>query len=146
VQRLVGVSLLVAAAGLGAPTGLTERALAQTPAETSGDPRVMSFAWTLYPRMWAELDLHLAAAAEAMAEITVEGGEVSWNLHTHASEAPTSYAVLAHGVTAGTTVRCAPDTPGLYSYLFGNDRRQSPVRIRVQLRLTGDARLLAVKP
>jgi hypothetical protein len=129
------------------PAGFTEPTAAPAPAAPPGDPRVLSFAWTLYPRMWAEVDLRLAAAAEAVAEITVDGGEVSWNLHTHASEAPASaYTVLAQGVAARTTVRCAPDAPGLYSYLFGNDRGSAPVRIRIELRLTGDARLLAVKP
>lgn len=142
VRPSVGALLLAAVVAMGAFP-----AVAQAPAAPPGDLRVLSFAWTLYPRMWAELDLRLATAAEAVAEITVDGGEVSWNLHSHASEAPTSaYTVLAQGVTARTTVRCAPDAPGLYSYLFGNDRGSTPVRIRIELRLTGDARLLAVKP
>ena len=107
----------------------------------------MSFAWTLYPRMWAELDLRLAAGAEAVAEITAEGGDVSWNLHSHPPDAPpTAFVMLAQGVAARATVRCAPDTPGLYSYLFGNDRNPGPVRLRIELRLTGEGRLEAVKP
>ena len=87
----------------------------------------MTFAWTLYPRMWAELDLRMLAAAEAVAEITVEGGEVSWNLHAHPPDTPLSaYQVLAQGVAARAIVHCAPDAPGLYSYLFSNDRGDRP--------------------
>ena len=122
-------------------------AIAQAPAGAPGEPRTMVFSWTLYPRMWAELDLRLAAGAEAVAEITVEGGDVSWNLHTHPADAPpAAYVLLAQGVAARTTIRCAPDAPGLYSYLFGNDRGAGPMRLRVELRLVGDARLEAVKP
>jgi hypothetical protein len=107
----------------------------------------MTFAWTLYPRMWAEVDLRLAAGAEAVAEVTAEGGEVSWNLHAHPADAPpTAFVTLARGVAARATVRCAPDAPGLYSYLFGNDGSAGPVRLRLELRLTGEGRLEAVKP
>ena len=147
------MALLAAAVGLGAPSpgaraaGPTRPALAQAAPGAPGEARVMTFAWTLYPRMWAELDLRMVAPAEAVAEITAEGGEVSWNLHVHPPDAPlTTYQVLAQGVAARATVRCAPDAPGLYSYLFGNDRSGKPVRLRVELRLTGDARLEAVKP
>ncbi len=146
------MTLLGAAVGLGAPSsgasagGPAPPTIAQVPAVEPGDARVMTFTWTLYPRMWAELDLRLAATAEAVAEIRVDGGEVSWNLHVHPPDKPTVYEVLAQGVGAEATVRCAPAAPGLYSYLFGNDRGQGPVRLRVELRLTGDARLEAVKP
>jgi hypothetical protein len=153
VRRRVGASLLAAIVGLGAPLpaapegGFPDRTTAQAPAEAPGDARHMSFEWTLYPRMWAEVDLRLGASAAAVAEITVDGGEVSWNLHTHPSDAaPSVFQLLAQGVATRTTVRCAPETPGLYSYLFGNDRGAGPVRVRVEIRLTGDARLLAVKP
>ena len=99
------------------------------------------------PRMWAELDLRLAAGAEAVAEITAEGGDVSWNLHSHPPEAPpTAFVMLAQGVASRATVRCAPDAPGQYSYLFGNDRNAGPVRVRIELTLTGEGRLEAVKP
>jgi hypothetical protein len=153
VRRLVVVALLAAAVGLGAPSsgaraaGPARPTLAQAPAGAPGGARVMTFAWTLYPRMWAELDLRMVGTAEAVAEISVEGGQVSWNLHTHPPDAPLSaYQVLAQGVAARATVRCAPEAPGLYSYLFGNDRADRPVRLRVELHLTGDARLEAVKP
>ena len=153
VRRLVGVTLLGVGVGLGAPSsgvsagGPARPAIAQVPAVEPGDARVMTFTWTLYPRMWAELDLRLAATAEAVAEIRVDGGEVSWNLHVHPPDKPfTAYEVLAQGVGAQATVRCTPAAPGLYSYLFGNDHGQSPVRLHIELRLTGDARLEAVKP
>ena len=102
----------------------------------------MAFSWTLYPKMWAEIDLRLAAGAETVAEVTAEGGEVSWNLHAHPADgAPAAFVVLAQGSAARTTVRCLPDAPGLYSYLFANDRGPGPLRLRIELRLTGDARL-----
>ena len=82
-----------------------------------------------------------------MAEITAEGGEVSWNLHRHPVESsPATFVILAQGAAARATVRCAPDAPGFYSYLFGNDRNPGPVRLRIELKLSGDARLEAVKP
>jgi hypothetical protein len=152
VRRLVSVTLLGAAVGLGLPAssvpagGPARPTIAQVPVVEPGDTRVMTFAWTLYPRMWAELDLRLAATAEAVAEIWVDGGEVSWNLHVHPPDKPTVFEVLAQGVGAQATVRCTPAAPGLYSYLFGNDRGQGPVRLRIELKLTGDARLEAVKP
>jgi hypothetical protein len=97
--------------------------------------------------MWAEIDLRLAAGAETVAEVTAEGGEVSWNLHVHPVEAsPTTFVTLGEGVAGRATVRCAPDSDGRYSYLFGNDRNAGPVRLHVELRLSGDARLEAVKP
>lgn len=121
--------------------------LAQTPAGTPDAPRSMVFSWTLYPRMWAEIDLRLTAGAEAVAEVTAEGGEVSWNLHSHpVEESPATFVVLAQGAAARATVRCAPDAPGFYSYLFGNDRTPGTVRLRIELRLSGDARLLGIKP
>jgi hypothetical protein len=107
----------------------------------------MSFAWTLYPRMWAEVDLRLAAGAQAVAEVAADGGEVSWNLHAHPThQPPTDFVVLAQGVASRATVRCAPDAPGLYSFLFSNDRNAGPVRIRIELRLTGEGRVETVKP
>ena len=139
----VGLGALSSGASAGGPA---RPAIAQIPAVEPGAARVMTFTWTLYPRMWAELDLRLAATAEAVAEIRVDGGEVSWNLHAHPPDKPTAYEVLAQGVGAQATVRCAPDAPGLYSYLFANDRGQGPVRLRIELKLTGDARLEAVKP
>ncbi len=115
--------------------------------EPGDAPRVMSFSWTLYPRMWAELDLRLAAGAQAVAEVTADGGDVSWNLHSHPPDAPpTAFVTLAQGVASRATIRCAPDAPGQYSYLFGNDRNAGPVRVRIELRLTGEGRLEAVKP
>jgi len=145
--------MLVALAGLGGPwpvapaTRLTDPALAQAPAGEHGDARVMTFAWTLYPKMWAELDLRLAAGAETVAEVTTEGGEVSWNLHAHPPDAaPGAVVVLAQGSAVRATVRCVPSAPGLYSYLFANDREEGTLRVRIELRLTGDARLEAIKP
>jgi hypothetical protein len=121
-------------------------AQAETPA-SPGVPRVMAFSWTLYPRMWAEIDLRLAAGAEAVAEVIAEGGVVRWNLHVHPSDtAPAAFVTLAQGVTASETIRCAPEGSGRYSYLFENDGNAGPLRLRVQLRLTGDAHLDAVKP
>lgn len=128
-------------------SGGADSMVAQAPAESPGAPRVMRFQWTLYPRMWAELDLRLAAGAEAVAEVVAEGGEVSWNLHLHPLDAPpTAVVMLAQGVGPRATVRCAPDAPGQYSYLFGNDRNAGPVRLRIELTLTGEGRLEAVKP
>jgi len=147
------VSVLATLAGLAVPSPMPRAAgppgstIAQTPAVSTGAPRVMTFTWTLYPRMWAELDLRLSAGAEAVAEVWVEGGEVSWNLHAHPPDAPpTAFVTLAQGVAVRATVRCAPDAPGLYSYLFGNDGNAGPVRLRIELRLTGEVRLEAVKP
>jgi hypothetical protein len=122
-------------------------ALAQAPGAAPDAPRTMSFSWTLYPRMWAEVDLRFAAGAEAVAEITAEGGEVSWNLHSHPDEkSPATFVVLAKGAAARVTVPSAPATPGFYSYLFGNDRGAGTVRLRVELTLKGDIRLLDVRP
>jgi hypothetical protein len=107
----------------------------------------MTFAWTLYPRMWAELDLRLAAGAEAVAEVATEGGDVSWNLHAHPPDAPPeAFVTLAQGLAARATVRCAPDAPGVYSYLFKNDGDAGPVRLRIELRLIGEGRLEAIRP
>ena len=107
----------------------------------------MSFSWTLYPRMWAEVDLRFATGAGAVAEITAEGGEVSWNLHAHPVESsPTTFVVLARGAGARVTVPFTPSAPGFYSYLFGNDRESGPVRLRIELTLSGDVRLEGIKP
>jgi hypothetical protein len=107
----------------------------------------MAFTWTLYPKMWAEIDLRLAAGAEAVAEVTAEGGEVSWNLHVHPFEAlPTTFVTLGKGAATRATVRCAPDADGHYSYLFENDRNADPLRLRIELKLSGDARLEGVRP
>jgi hypothetical protein len=122
-------------------------ALAQTSVGTPDAPRIMVFSWTLYPGMWAEIDIRLAAGAEAVAEVTAGGGEVSWNLHSHpVEESPATFVILAQGAAARATVRCAPDAPGFYSYLFGNDRNPGTVRLHIELRLSGDARLVGVKP
>ena len=127
--------------------GPVDPRVVQAPPGAAGAPRVMSFAWTLYPRMWAEIDLRLAAGAEAVAEVTVDGGDVSWNLHSHPPDAPpTAFVMLAQGVASRATLRCAPDAPGQYSYLVGNDRNAGPVRVRIELTLTGEGRLEAVKP
>jgi hypothetical protein len=154
VRRILLRSAIVALAAIGVPseaagaTGQPDLPLAQAETPASPDvPRVMAFSWTLYPRMWAEIDLRLAAGAEAVAEVTTEGGEVRWNLHVHPSDtAPAAFVTLAQGVTASETIRCAPEGSGRYSYLFENDGNAGPLRLRVQLRLTGDARLDAVKP
>ncbi len=135
------LAALVAAGAAGAPGSALAQALAP------GAPRTMSFSWTLYPRMWAEVDLRFAADAEAVAEITAEGGEVSWNLHSHPDEkSPATFVVLGKGVGARVTVPCAPETTGVYSYLFGNDRGAGTVKLRIDLRLKGDVRLLDVRP
>ncbi|HEX2481822.1 MAG TPA: hypothetical protein VHQ69_08085 [Methylomirabilota bacterium] len=154
-RRILLGSAIVALAAIGSPPavaaagGRPDRMVAQVeaPAASPDVPRVMAFSWTLYPRMWAEIDLRLAAGAEAVAEVVAEGGEVRWNLHVHPSDtAPAAFVTLAQGVTASETIRCAPEGSGRYSYLFENDGNAGPVRLRVQLRLTGDARLDAVKP
>ena len=59
---------------------------------------------------------------------------------------PVVFVTLAQGVASRATVRCAPDAPGQYSYLFGNDRNAGPVRLRIELRLAGEGRVEAVKP
>jgi hypothetical protein len=149
VRRLgAGLVLLlagpVAAAGPIPPAAPAPRAVVQGPADEAA--RAATFGWTLYPGMWAELDLRIGPGGEAVADVLVEGGAVSWDLHTHPGDAPGSAFVRLEGGTAQrATVRCAPATPGWYSYLFRNagpDR----LRVRVELRLTGDARLAAVKP
>jgi hypothetical protein len=143
---LTAIASSSAAAGRPGPTG-AEPALAQGPAVPPDGQRVMAFTWTLYPKMWAEIDLRLAAGAEVVAEVTAEGGEVSWNLHLHPVEAPpTTFVTLGKGAATRATVRCAPDADGRYSYLFENDGGAGPVRLRIELRLSGDARLEAIKP
>ena len=128
-------------------TGLSTPALAQTPAATPEAPRTMSFSWTLYPKMWAEVDLRVVAGAEVMAEVSTEGGEVTWNLHAHPiPDSPATFVVLSQGAAGHAAVRCAPEASGFYSYLFENDRTAGPVRLHVELRLRGDARLETVKP
>lgn len=157
VRQSLLVSILAALAATGSPAVPAVPALgvgsgggpvlAQTPAGTPDASRSMVFSWTLYPGMWAEIDIRLAAGAEAVAEVTAEGGEVSWNLHAHPVEAsPATFVILAQGAAARATVRCAPDTSGVYSYLLGNDRSPVPVRLRIELKLSGNARLEAVKP
>jgi hypothetical protein len=122
-------------------------ALAQSPPVAPDGSRTMTFSWTLYPKMWAELDLRLVAGAEAVAEVTAEGGEVTWNLHAHPVEtSPATFVVLSQGVAGQASVRCAPEVPGFYSYLFENDLAAGPVRLRIELTLRGDARLQAVRP
>jgi len=140
-----GVSVAVGARLPGAPAP----ALAQAPAPADAPdvPRTMAFSWTLYPKMWAELDLRLAAGAEAVAEVTTEGGEITWNVHAHPNpESPTAFVVLSQGVAGQASVPIAPGTPGFYSYLFENDKSAGPVRLRIDLRLRGDGRLEAVRP
>jgi hypothetical protein len=135
-----------AAGGAAEPAASRQPILVEAPAGPPDAPRVMAFTWTLYAGMWAELDLRLAAGAEAEADVTVEGGEVSWNLHMHPPDAPPSAAVtLERGTGARATVRCAPDSAGWYSYLFANETAGT-IRLRVVLRLAGDGRLEAVKP
>jgi hypothetical protein len=125
VRRFLSIAIFTVPLVAGSATP----ALAQAPAGTPGAPRTMSFSWTLYPRMWAEVDLRFATGAGAVAEITAEGGEVSWNLH-------------AHPVESSFT----PSAPGFYSYLFGNDRGSDLVRLRIELKLSGDVRLEGIKP
>jgi hypothetical protein len=155
VRRLARVSILAALAVTGSPpagagaSGPPTPTVAQAtvPVPAPEVPQVMSFTWTLYPRMWAELDLRLAAGAEAVAEVTAEGGEVTWNLHVHPVEAsPATFVTLGQGVASRATVRCAPEADGRYSYLFENNGNAGPVRLRIELRLSGDARLDGVKP
>jgi hypothetical protein len=151
-RSLASVLVALAAGGAGVTmgpdfAGVSISALAQTPAGAPDAPRIMTFSWTLYPRMWAEVDLRLVAGAEAVAEVTAEGGEVTWNLHSHPiTESPGTFVVLGQGVAGQASVRCAPEAPGFYSYLFENDRAAGPVRLRVEITLRGDARLEAVKP
>jgi hypothetical protein len=96
--------------------------------------------------MWAEIDLRLGAGGEAEADVRAEGGEVSWNLHTHPPEAPPSaFVTLERGTATRATVRCAPDAAGWYSYLFTNETAAS-FRLRVVLRLAGESRLESVRP
>jgi hypothetical protein len=78
VRSLTRVSALVAlilavALPTALATGPAHPRIVQAPAGSPEGPRVMSFAWTLYPRMWAELDLRLAVGAEAVAEVTAKG-------------------------------------------------------------------------
>ena len=145
---IASILAVLAATGSHAAAGAAGGpALAQAPAGAPDAPRSMVFSWTLYPRMWVEIDLRLAAGAEAVAEVTAEGGEVSWNLHHHPVEAsPATFVIVAQGAAARATVRCAPDAPGFYSYLFENDRSPGTVRLRIELKLSGEARLDAVKP
>lgn len=151
-QRSLASIIAVLAAGGGVTmgpsvSGVSTPAFAQTPAVSPDAPRTMSFSWTLYPKMWAEVDLRLVAGAEAVAEVTAEGGEVTWNLHAHPiEESPATFVVLSQGVAGQASVRCAPETSGFYSYLFENDKTAGPVRLRIELRLRGNARLEAVKP
>jgi hypothetical protein len=157
VRRLLLLSVLVALSGTGAPPEAAGAAapaparrevrLAQAATGVDGAPRTLAFSWTLYPRMWAEIDLRLAVGAEAVAEVTAEGGEVSWNVHLHPLESDATVLVtLAQGVAGRATVRCAPESDGRYSYLFANEGSAGPVRLRIELTLTGDARLTGVRP
>jgi hypothetical protein len=143
---LAAAASVTAAARLhGAPTPVFAQAPA--PADAPDAPRTMAFSWTLYPKMWAELDLRLAAGADAVAEVTAEGGEITWNVHAHPNpESPATFVVLSHGVAGQASVPIVPGTPGFYSYLFENDKGAGPVRLRIDLRLRGDGRLEAVKP
>ena len=47
---------------------------------------------------------------------------------------------------AETDLRLTAGAEGRYSYVFVNDRNAGPVRLGIELRLSGDARLEAVKP
>jgi len=151
-QRSLASILVALAAGGSLATdsglaGVPMPAAAQTPADAPDAPRTMSFSWTLYPKMWAEVDLRLAAGAEAVAEVRTEGGEITWNLHAHPiPESPATFVLLSQGAAGQASVRCAPESPGFYSYLFEADRTAGPVRLRIELTLRGDARLEAVKP
>jgi len=129
--------------GIGAPLPADGRLAQSLP---HAGARAMSFQWTLYPRMWAEIDLRMGEGAVAVAEIAVEGGEVSWNLHAHPEARPEIFEVIESGRGGSQAIRCAPSTAGWYSYLFGNDAGATPVRLRVLLRLTGEVRLEGVKP
>jgi hypothetical protein len=145
---VLAVPLAAAATGVGGATAADPGpALAQAPAGAPDAPRTMSFSWTLYPRMWAEVDLRFAAGAGAVAEITAEGGEVSWNLHAHPVEtSPAAFVVIAQGAGKRVKVPYTPSAAGVYSYLFGNERGSGPVRLSIELTLNGDVRLDAVKP
>jgi hypothetical protein len=147
VPLLAALAPIVANVSGAGPAGPGGPALAQAPAVGPDAPRLMVFTWTLYPRMWAEIDLRLPAGAEAVADVTAEGGEVSWNLHAHPIEAsPETFVTLGQGMAARATVRCAPDASGRYSYLFENGGSAGPLRLRIELKLTGDGRLEGVKP
>jgi hypothetical protein len=149
---VLSLALLVAC-GLAAAAGTDPAATIASPAGAGlaqispGEPREATFTWTLYPRMWAEIDLRMAADAEAVADVTVEGGEIGWNLHTHPPDSPPeAWVTLEAGRAARVTVRCAPLKAGWYSYLFTHDAGADPVRLRVTLRLVGEARVLAIRP
>jgi hypothetical protein len=143
---LATLVMIAGPAALGGTAAQPGPVLAQAPAPPD-TPRTMLLSWTLYPSMWAEVDLKLGSGAEAVAEVTAEGGEVSWNLHLHPVEAePATVVTLAQGVSARATVRCRPDASGRYSFLFASDGNPGPVRLRVELTLRGDARLEAIRP
>jgi len=141
------VALVASAAALVALAGPPRPGPAQQAGGSEGEGRPPSFQWTLYPGMWAELDVRLGAGAEAVAEVRTEGGEVSWDLHTHPPDAPpTAFVTLERGRAASATIRCAPTTPGWYSVLLANDAGAATVRVHVELWLRGDARLTGVRP
>ena len=59
---------------------------------------------------------------------------------------PSAFVTIERGVAGRATVRCAPEAPGWYSYLVRNDRGAAPVRVRIDIRLSGDARVDGVRP
>jgi hypothetical protein len=144
VRRLLSIALVAVPLIAG---DFATPVLAQAPPGPADTPRTMSFSWTLYPGMWAEVDLRFATGATAVAEIASEGGQVTWNLHAHPVESsPATFVVLAQGAGANATVPLTPSAPGFYSYLFENDRGSGPVRLRIELKLSGDVRLEGIKP
>jgi hypothetical protein len=93
--------------------------------------------------VWVELELQLGPGASARAVFTADA-PLAWDVHHH--ETPDRAFVHRQGVDAAGDVRFTPERPGSYFYRWENAGPAELARLAVELTLTGDARLVAIRP
>jgi hypothetical protein len=103
----------------------------------------IAFTWRLPPGHFVEVELELGPGAEARARFTTEGGVVDWDVHSHPAA---GLQVYAQGRGPSGDVPFRPPAPGRYFYLWQNPDLAALVSLRVEVTLTGDARLVAPRP
>jgi hypothetical protein len=102
-----------------------------------------SMTWRLPRGVWVELELRLGPGGSARAAFTADA-PLAWDVHHH--ETPERTLVHHQGVDATRDVRFAPGRPGTYFYRWENAGPAELARLAVELTLTGDARLVAIRP
>lgn len=98
--------------------------------------------WSVAPGKFAEINLVLADKASVVATYTIEGGQMSWNVHSHVDDK----AVIHHeGSDAKGEVEFVAPGDGIYSYMWTN-KGDAEVKISVKLSARGQVKLHSTHP